>query len=123
MSGLDARGRERDERPWGNYVVLEGDASDHKVKRIVVAPGQRLSYQRHEHRAEHWFVVAGSGRVTVDDVVRAVGPGDSVDIAVGQAHRAEALGPAPLIFIEVQTGASFAEDDIERLSDDYGRAG
>ncbi|MGC8497994.1 MAG: phosphomannose isomerase type II C-terminal cupin domain [Acidimicrobiales bacterium] len=123
MSDVDARGRERDERPWGSYVVLEGDAADHKVKRIVVAPGQRLSYQRHRQRAEHWFVVAGSGRVTLDEVVRTVGPGDSVDIAVGQAHRVEALGPGPLVFIEVQTGTSFGEDDIERLSDDYGRAG
>ena len=123
MSTPDERGRERDERPWGSYVVLDDERPDHKVKRIVVAPGQRLSYQRHRQRAEHWFVVAGAGRVTIDDVVRPVGPGDSVDIAVGQAHRAEAVGPGPLVFIEVQTGASFGEDDIERLSDDYGRAG
>ncbi len=123
MSTRDARGRERDERPWGSYVVLDDEEATHKVKRIVVDPGQRLSYQRHRWRAEHWFVVAGRGRAIIDDVAHDLVAGASVDILVGQAHRAENPGNEPLVFVEVQTGTSFGEDDIERLSDDYGRAG
>jgi mannose-6-phosphate isomerase len=108
-------------RPWGAYEILS-DAPDHKVKRITVDPGQRLSYQRHSHRAEHWFVVSGSGSVTLDATERAVSAGDAIDIPVGCAHRIEADPDAPLVFIEVQHGTSFDESDIERLSDDYGRA-
>jgi mannose-6-phosphate isomerase len=113
---------EFDERPWGSYLVL-ADESDHKVKRIVVRPGNRLSYQRHERRSEHWFVVAGSGSVTLDEERRSVGPGDAVDVAVGVAHRIENLGATDLVFIEVQHGDYFGEDDIVRLEDDYGRTG
>lgn len=108
-------------RPWGAFEVLS-DAADAKVKRMTVEPGQRLSYQRHAHRAEHWFVVAGTGVVTLDGTSRPVGPLDAVDVPVGTAHRIENTGATPLVFVEVQTGTSFAEDDIERLSDDYGRA-
>jgi mannose-6-phosphate isomerase-like protein (cupin superfamily) len=111
-----------EQRPWGSYVVLD-DAGSHKVKRIEVAPGSRLSYQRHRHRSEHWFVVAGAGVVTIDDRPRRVAAGDAVDVAAGAAHRIACEGPAPLVFIEVQHGTSFDEDDIERLDDDYGRAG
>lgn len=111
---------ERDERPWGSYEVLD-DAPTHKVKRLEVRPGARLSYQRHRHRAEHWFVVAGEAEVTVDDEVRTLGPGDAVDVPRGAAHRIANPGTDPLVFIEVQHGDSFAEDDIERLEDDYGR--
>jgi len=113
---------EFDERPWGSYLVL-ADESDHKVKRIVVRPGNRLSYQRHQHRSEHWFVVAGSGTVTLDEARRGVGPGDAVDVPVGVAHRIENLGSIDLVFIEVQHGDYFGEDDIVRLEDDYGRTG
>jgi len=113
--------REHDERPWGSYTVLE-DAADHKVKTLLVYPGKRLSYQRHRHRGEHWFVVRGTGTVTLDGVEVAVAPGSAVDIAVGTAHRIENTGPDALVFIEVQYGESFAEDDIERLEDDFGRA-
>ena len=113
---------EHDERPWGEYWVLE-DAPDHKVKRIEVEPHQRLSYQRHQHRAEHWFVVAGSAEVTVDGTVVAVGAGEAVDIPRGAAHRVANAGDDVLVFIEVQRGDYFGEDDIERLEDDFGRAG
>ena len=113
--------REHDERPWGSYTVLE-DAADHKVKTILVYPGKRLSYQRHDHRAEHWFVVRGTGMVTLDGVESSVGPGSAVDIGVGTAHRIENTGAVDLVFIEVQRGDSFAEDDIVRLEDDFGRA-
>ena len=112
---------ERDERPWGRYEVLE-DAETHKVKRIEVDPGARLSYQRHAHRAEHWFVVSGTAEVTLDDVVSSLGAGEAVDIPLGSAHRIANVGDDPLVFVEVQHGESFAEDDIERLDDDYDRA-
>ncbi len=111
---------EHDERPWGSYTVL-GDERDHKVKQIVVAPGKRLSYQRHAHRAEHWFVVRGGGVVTLDGEDRAVGVGDAVDIPLGGAHRISNTGSEELVFVEVQHGTSFDESDIERLEDDFGR--
>jgi len=112
---------EYDERPWGNYTVL-GDEDDHKVKKIVVSPGKRLSYQRHAKRSEHWFVVRGQGVLTLDDAERPVGEGDAIDIPVGTAHRIANIGAEDLVFIEVQHGESFGEDDIVRLDDDYGRA-
>jgi mannose-6-phosphate isomerase len=111
---------ESDERPWGRYVVLS-DAEDHKVKRITVQSGKRLSYQRHLHRTEHWFVVSGLGIVTLDGSDRGVAAGSSVDVPAGAAHRIANNGTEPLIVIEVQTGDDFGEDDIERLDDDYGR--
>lgn len=111
---------ERDERPWGHYEVV--DAGDgFQVKRICVVPGGRLSYQRHRHRSEHWFVISGEGLVTVDDVDRPVGAGGTVDIPLGSAHRVRNVGGTELVFIEVQTGAHISEDDTERLHDDYGR--
>lgn len=112
---------EHDERPWGNYTVLE-DAPDHKVKTILVYPGKRLSYQRHEHRSEHWFVVRGEGKVTLDGVEHPVAAGTAIDVPIGAAHRVENTGRADLVFIEVQHGKSFAEDDVVRLEDDFGRA-
>lgn len=112
---------EHDQRPWGSYTVLD-ESSFHKVKRIEVRPACRLSYQRHQHRAEHWFVVAGSAEVTLDGEVRRLGPGDAIDIPQGGAHRIANAGNDELIFIEVQHGDYFGEDDIERLEDDFGRA-
>ena len=112
---------EHDQRPWGSYTVL-ADEETHKVKRLEVLPGKRLSYQRHEHRAEHWFVVQGSGVVTLDGSDVAVAAGDAVDVAVGAAHRISNTGTVPLVIVEVQHGSSFGEDDIVRLDDDYGRA-
>ena len=111
---------EHEDRPWGSYDALD-ETPAAKVKRIDVAPGKRLSYQRHAHRAEHWFVTTGLARVTLDGVEHELGPGGSIDVPLGAAHRVENPGPEPLSFIEVQTGTSFAEDDIERLEDDFGR--
>ncbi len=113
--------REHDERPWGAYEVLE-DAPSHKVKRIEVHPGRRLSYQRHQQRAEHWFVVSGTGRVTLDGTDHDLAAGMAIDIPQGSAHRAANIGDDVLVFIEVQHGAYFGEDDIERIEDDFGRA-
>ena len=111
---------ESEQRPWGRYDVLS-DEPDHKVKRLTVEPGHRLSYQRHAHRSEHWFVVAGEGVVTLDGEAVPVRAGSAVDVPVGAAHRIESTGSDALVLIEVQHGTSFAEDDIERLDDDYGR--
>jgi mannose-6-phosphate isomerase len=113
--------REFSERPWGNYTVLDDEAADHKVKRIVVHPGKRLSYQRHAKRAEHWFIVAGSAEVTLDGTVSELGPGQAIDIPLEGAHRIANRGDADLVFIEVQHGTYFGEDDIVRLEDDFGR--
>lgn len=110
-----------EDRPWGNYRVLS-EESTHKVKRIEVLPGARLSYQLHEHRGEHWFLVEGAGTVTLDGTESRLSPGDTVDIEPRTPHRIENTGSRPLVFIEVQHGASFEEDDIVRLKDDYGRA-
>jgi mannose-6-phosphate isomerase len=112
---------EHDERPWGSYTVLS-DQDDHKVKMIAVSPGKRLSYQRHARRAEHWFIVRGRAAVTVDGASREASIGDAVDIPCGSAHRIESIGDDELVFIEVQHGDYFGEDDIERLEDDFGRA-
>lgn len=112
---------EFDERPWGNYQVLD-DAATHKVKRITVNPGQRLSYQRHTQRAEHWFVIAGRATVTLDDQQHLLSAGQAIDIGRGAAHRVANAEETPLVFVEVQIGDYFGEDDIERLSDDYGRS-
>lgn len=110
-----------DRRPWGSFTVLdEGDGF--KVKRIEVLPEKRLSYQRHSRRAEHWFVVRGTAKVTLNGTDFLVGAGEAVDIPVGTAHRVE--NPERdelLIFIETQTGDYFGEDDIVRLEDDFGR--
>ena len=107
-------------RPWGEFFVLSDEAT-HKVKRIVVRPGQRLSYQRHQRRAEHWFVVSGIAQVTLDGVVRTVAAGEAIDIPRGAAHRIENGGVDDVVFVEVQHGEYFGEDDITRLDDDYGR--
>lgn len=113
---------ESDTRPWGSWHVLdEGDGF--KVKRIVVEPHQRLSYQTHEHRAEHWVIVSGTATCIVDGETIVAGPGASVDIALGQAHRICNQADETLVIIEVQRGDYTGEDDIIRLEDDYGRSG
>jgi mannose-6-phosphate isomerase len=109
-----------EQRPWGHYEILV-DAVDHKVKRITVHPGSRLSLQRHRRRAEHWYVIRGVAVVTLDDRELRYGPGQSVDIPTGGAHRVANPGTEDLVFIEVQRGDYFGEDDIERMEDDYGR--
>ena len=112
---------DRAERPWGAYAVL-AEAGDFKVKTIEVQPGQRLSYQQHARRSEHWFVVSGEGVVTLDGRELKVHRGHSVDVPVGVAHRVHNTGSDLLVFVEVQHGDYFGEDDIIRLDDDYGRS-
>jgi mannose-6-phosphate isomerase len=107
-------------RPWGFFTVL-ADEPDHKVKRVVVHPGGRLSLQRHAHRTEHWYVTGGQGTAMLDGVPVILCPGDSIDIPCSAIHRIENEGTEDFIIIEVQTGDYFGEDDIERIEDDYGR--
>jgi len=110
-----------DRRPWGTFTVLD-EGEDFKVKRIEVLPGKRLSYQKHSQRAEHWVVVKGTAKVTLDGRDIIMEPGQAIDIAVGIAHRVENPGSEALLFIEVQRGSYLGEDDIVRLQDDFGRA-
>ena len=113
--------REFDRRPWGTYTVLE-EGRNFKVKRIEVLPGKRLSYQKHSQRAEHWVVVEGTAKVTLDGKEITIQTGEAIDIPIGAAHRVENPSDELLTFIEVQRGNYLGEDDIERLQDDYGRA-
>ena len=107
-------------RPWGYYRVL-ADETDHKVKRITVQPGKRLSLQRHNKRSEHWYIVSGEGIVTLDNKDLTLSVGDSIDIPRYSIHRMFNKSKNDVVFIEVQRGEYFGEDDIERLEDDYGR--
>lgn len=110
-----------EERPWGSFTILD-EGENYKVKRLEVLPGKRLSYQRHARRSEHWFVVRGTAKVTLNDSEILVHTGEALDIPVGSAHRIEnSPGNENLVIIETQTGDYFGEDDIERLDDDFGR--
>jgi mannose-1-phosphate guanylyltransferase/mannose-6-phosphate isomerase len=108
-------------RPWGSYTVLE-DAPDCKVKRLVVKPGQVLSLQRHQRRAEHWTVVQGTAKVRIGDDEVLLEENQSTYIPVNTLHRLENPGTEDIHLIEVQTGDYFGEDDIERFEDIYGRS-
>ena len=117
---LQAETFPKDHRPWGWFetLVMQGRF---QVKRIFVNPGAALSLQSHHHRSEHWIVVEGTAKVTVDDTVRLVTEGESVHIPVGAVHRMENPGKLPMVLIEVQTGAYLGEDDIIRYEDIYSR--
>lgn len=109
-----------DHRPWGWFETLI--LSDRfQVKRIHVKPGAALSLQSHVHRSEHWIVVAGTARVTVDDEVKLLSENQSVYIPLGAVHRMENPGKVPMVLIEVQTGSYLGEDDIIRYEDVYAR--
>jgi mannose-6-phosphate isomerase-like protein (cupin superfamily) len=111
---------EWEQRPWGAWYVLD-QGPGYKVKRIEVHPGQRLSYQTHQHRAEHWAVVQGTATCTLDGENVEVKTGGSLEVAVGMPHRISNLHDEELVVIEVQRGDYTGEDDIVRLDDDYGR--
>ena len=108
------------ERPWGRYFVLH-DEPTYKLKRIEVDTGGRLSYQYHHKRSEAWTIVEGIGRITLDGNVKDYKKGETILIPQGVKHRVENNGTKKLIFIEVQTGSYFGEDDIIRIEDDYNR--
>ncbi|GLK63397.1 mannose-1-phosphate guanylyltransferase/mannose-6-phosphate isomerase [Paracoccus kondratievae] len=111
---------QRDHRPWGWFETL-ALADRFQVKRIVVNPGASLSLQSHFHRSEHWIVVSGTARVTVDDTVTLLTENQSIYVPLGAVHRLENPGKVPMVLIEVQTGAYLGEDDIVRYEDIYSR--
>ena len=108
-------------RPWGSYQSVD-NGERHQVKRIIVKPGGRLSLQKHHHRSEHWIVVRGAARVTVNELVKTVHENESIYIPIGSVHRLENPGKIQLELIEVQTGSYLGEDDIIRIEDDYQRS-
>lgn len=108
-------------RPWGQYDVIS-TGTGYQVKRIVVNPKSRLSYQRHNRRTEYWVVVEGEATVTLNDETFTRSRGEVAIVPVTTKHRVENKTEEPLVFIEVQTGDYFGEDDIERFADDYGRS-
>lgn len=111
---------ESDTRPWGRWeVIATGDR--YTVKRITVTPGQRLSLQYHHHRAEHWTIVEGEAEVEIDGIVHRLGFGEHIHIPLGARHRIRNGGESILAFVEVQVGDLLDENDIVRVSDDYGR--
>tara|TARA_B100001057_G_scaffold59679_3_gene52905 strand:- start:9928 stop:10278 length:351 start_codon:yes stop_codon:yes gene_type:complete len=111
---------EKEERPWGRFFVIHNE-NNYKLKRIEVDPGGRLSYQYHNKRSEAWTIVEGVGKITLDNKVQEYTQGQTVLIPQGVKHRVENNEIDKLVFIEVQTGSYFGEDDIVRVEDDYNR--
>lgn len=107
-------------RPWGSYEIIS-ESQQYKIKKLVVLPHKRLSLQRHKFREEFWIIIQGDGLVTLNDKQFKIAKGSTVHVKLTDIHRIENIGDINLEFIEVQTGTYFGEDDIERLSDDYGR--
>jgi mannose-6-phosphate isomerase len=107
-------------RPWGYYEILK-EKTNYKVKRITVKPGERLSYQYHHKRSEVWTIVSGKATITLDGDTASYLYGDTILISQGTKHRVENKGQDDLVFIEVQHGSYFGEDDIVRIEDDYNR--
>ncbi len=110
----------KDYRPWGWFESLAiGDCF--QVKRICVKPGAALSLQSHKYRSEHWIVVEGTAKVTINDEEKNLEEGQSVYVPLGSKHRMENLGAIPMVLIEVQIGSYLGEDDIIRYEDNYHR--
>ena len=107
-------------RPWGSYTIL-AESEGYKVKRITIKPGAKLSLQMHYHRSEHWTVISGTGKLTLDDKVVVFKENESTYIPIAVKHRLENPGQIPLSIIEVQNGRYLGEDDIVRFDDEYGR--
>lgn len=110
----------KDHRPWGWFETL-AIRGRFQVKRIFVKPGAALSLQSHHHRSEHWIVVEGTAKITIEDEVKLVSEGQSVYVPLGAKHRMENTGKLPMVLIEVQIGAYLGEDDIVRYEDVYAR--
>tara|TARA_A100001015_G_C14890585_1_gene672231 strand:- start:451 stop:801 length:351 start_codon:yes stop_codon:yes gene_type:complete len=111
---------ECEERPWGRFYVIHNEPS-YKLKRIEVDSGGRLSYQYHHKRSEAWTIVEGKANITLDGEIKTVNKGQTVIIPKGVKHRIENNTSNKVVFIEVQTGTYFGEDDIVRIEDDYNR--
>lgn len=114
------RSTEREIRPWGSFEILL-ETVEYKIKRIIVAPQKRLSLQRHRYRSEHWFFLKGKALVTLDEREISLTSGGAVDIPCGSLHRVKNDGMEDVVFVEVQRGTYFGEDDVERFEDDFGR--
>ena len=110
----------KEHRPWGTYEVLLDD-DDCKVKKITVNPGEKPSYQYHHKRDEIWVIVSGQGLVTIENVESEVSKGNVIHVPRTKKHRIKNVGEGELVFIEVQLGEYFGEDDIVRVEDDYHR--
>tara|TARA_X000001036_G_scaffold388375_1_gene384647 strand:+ start:503 stop:853 length:351 start_codon:yes stop_codon:yes gene_type:complete len=111
---------EKEERPWGRFFVLH-DEPDYKLKRIEVDPKGRLSYQYHHKRSEAWTIVSGIATITLDGKTENYYSGKTILIPKGTKHRIQNKTNSKVVFIEVQTGTYFGEDDIVRIEDDYNR--
>jgi len=111
---------ETENRPWGTFYVINNEL-DYKIKRIEVNPDSRLSYQYHNGRSETWVIIQGVAKVTIDGNIKIFEAGDTILIPKKAKHRVENISEEKLIFIEIQTGDYFKEDDIVRLEDDYNR--
>ena len=109
-----------DRRPWGCYKIIS-ETPHYKIKEVTVFPGKRMSLQRHRHRAEHWYILSGKALVNLNNEEFPLKSGQSIDIPQGATHRMANPESEDLIYIELQTGDYFGEDDIERLEDDFGR--
>lgn len=111
----------REQRPWGWFESL-AMGNRFQVKHIRIKPGQAISLQSHRHRAEHWIVVAGTAKATINDETRMISENESIYVPLGAVHRLENPGLIPVEIIEVQTGSYLGEDDIERYADNYSRS-
>jgi glucokinase len=121
LKELEERRRFSDERPWGKWVLLD-EGPTYKVKRLEVKPGQRLSLQKHKHRAEHWVAVQeGIAEITLNGEQKTLSPNEYTFIPQEGIHRITNPGTKPVVIIEIQYGSYLGEDDITRLQDDYGR--
>tara|TARA_B100000900_G_C20598366_1_gene724390 strand:- start:1668 stop:2018 length:351 start_codon:yes stop_codon:yes gene_type:complete len=109
-----------EERPWGRFYVIH-DERTYKLKRIEVDPGGRLSYQYHHKRSEAWTITEGVGTITINGKTKDYMSGETILLPQGTKHRIENKTSYKIIFIEVQTGSYFGEDDIVRIEDDYNR--
>lgn len=109
-----------EQRPWGNFTVL-ADEKKYKIKRIEVNPKGRLSYQFHYKRSEVWTIIEGIAHISLDGEEKVYLPGQTVIIPVLAKHRVENKGEEALVFVEVQHGEYFGEEDIVRIEDDYNR--
>ena len=107
-------------KPWGKYLNIL-DENYTKVKQIIIKPGESPSYQYHHKRSEIWVIVKGTVEVRLDDDIKTYGVGDVVNVPVGAKHQPKNIGDEDLVFIEIQLGEYFGEDDIVRLEDKYGR--
>jgi mannose-6-phosphate isomerase-like protein (cupin superfamily) len=111
---------ESEKRPWGIFEIL-CSRKDFKIKQINVNPNSRLSLQSHKNRAEFWLIIEGAGEVQVNELKFEVQKGSKIEIEKGIKHRISNTGSENLVFIEIQTGSYFGEDDITRFEDDYNR--